>query len=93
MLDFKNILNAWITAYRPSEEQVLLAKKRSEVCENCPSRKTITTKLDIGVICSECGCPITKKVFSSNFNECPLGKWKDVDTEFFPKQKNTSTFI
>lgn len=92
-LDFKKILNAWITAYNPSEQQLLLANKRNEICEVCPSRKKITGKLKIGVVCGECGCPITKKIFSADFNDCPLKKWESVDKTYFPKSKDSKSII
>jgi hypothetical protein len=93
MLNFKKIFNAWVTAYKPSENQKLLAEKRNEICEVCPSRKVLTTKLDIGVICNECGCPITKKIFSADFNDCPLKKWESVDNVHFPPRKVNKSLI
>ena len=81
-LNFKKIYTAWITSYNPNAQQKLLAEKRNEICESCPSRKVLTNKLKLGVICNECGCPITKKIFSIGFNECPLKKWEEVDTMY-----------
>lgn len=34
-------------------------------------------------VCSVCGCVIAAKTFSNLPNECPLGKWYDVDKEYF----------
>ena len=42
---FKEIINAWVIAKNPSDEQKILAEKRYNVCDECPSKKTITTKL------------------------------------------------
>jgi len=81
-LNFKKIYNAWIISYFPNETQKLLAEKRNEICESCPSRKVLIDKLKLGVICSECGCPLTKKIFSNDFNDCPLKKWEEVDTTY-----------
>lgn len=81
-LNFKKIYNAWVTSYYPNEVQKLLAEKRNEICETCPSRKVLTDKLKLGVICGECGCPLTKKIFSNDFNDCPLKKWEEVDTMY-----------
>ena len=81
-LNFKKIYSAWTIAHNPNPSQKLLAEKRNEICESCPSRKVLTNKLKLGVICSECGCPITKKIFSIGFNECPLKKWEEVDTMY-----------
>ena len=81
-LNFKKIYNAWVTSYFPNEKQKLLAEKRNEICETCPSRQVLTNKLKLGVICGECGCPLTKKIFSYDFNDCPLKKWEEVDTKY-----------
>lgn len=93
-LNFKKIFNAWIASYNPTPEQKLLAEKRNEVCETCPSRKVLTNKLKLGVICNECGCPITKKIFSNDFNDCPLKKWEEVDKKYqIVSSKNHNTLI
>jgi hypothetical protein len=81
-LNFKKIYSAWLIAHNPTPEQKLLAEKRNEICESCPSRKVLTNKLKLGVVCSGCGCPITKKIFSIDFNDCPLKKWEEVDTNY-----------
>jgi hypothetical protein len=91
-LNFKKIYNAWLTSYFPNETQKLLAEKRNEICESCPSRKILTDISKLGVICGECGCPITKKIFSNDFNDCPLKKWEEVDTTYrmFEAKSNKS---
>jgi hypothetical protein len=91
---FKEIINAWVIAKNPTTEQKILAEKRYNICDTCPSKKTITSKLEIGVVCGECGCPITKKIFSTEINACPLKKWKEIDDEFHPPtQKKVKTFL
>jgi hypothetical protein len=93
-LNFKKIYNAWIIAYKPTPEQKLLAEKRNEICDECPSKKVLTNKLKIGVVCGECGCPITKKIFSIDFNDCPLKKWEKVDTMYQTfKAKNDKSLL
>ena len=68
-------------------------KERLNIFEECPSleqRFKQIKKLTIS-FCGECGCPISKKIFSNKFNPCPLGKWKDVDEshpDFFKIRKN-----
>ena len=91
-LNFKKIYTAWITSYNPSDKQKLLAEKRNEICESCPSRKILTDISKLGVICGECGCPLTKKIFSSDFNDCPLKKWEQVDSSYqtFKSKSNKS---
>ena len=90
--NFKKIYNAWVTSFNPNSAQKLLAQKRNEICETCPSRKVLTDKLKLGVICGECGCPLTKKIFSNDFNDCPLKKWEEVDTIYktFKSKSNKS---
>jgi ribosomal protein L37AE/L43A len=92
-LNFKKIWDAWLISYRPTNEQILLAQKRNEICETCPSRKEIARKIKIGVVCSECGCPIAKKIFTNTFNDCPLKKWENVDSKYFPKSKDSKSII
>lgn len=87
------ILEAWRIAYNPTEEQNKLAELRAKVCEECPAKKVITDKLDIGVVCGECGCPISKKVYTNEFNPCPLHKWADIDEPYFIKQKKAKTLF
>jgi len=95
MLDkFKEIISAWVIAKNPTTEQKTLAENRYNICDTCPSKKTITSKLKIGIACGECGCPITKKIFTPEFNACPLKKWEEVDSKFHPPtQKKVKTFL
>ena len=51
---FKEIANAWIIAKNPSKEQKILAENRFIVCDTCPSKKTLSDKIKISTICSEC---------------------------------------
>ena len=89
-LDLKKIANAWWDSYFGPEELKSLAEKRLKICEACPSRKIGFRKLIPFPQCSECGCPIGKKIFSYQKNDCPLGKWEEVDsssTYFSPAVK------
>lgn len=91
---FKEITTAWIIANKPTNEQKILAENRFIVCNTCPSKKTLSDKVKISTICSECGCPISKKIFTNTYNPCPLEKWKEVDDLFYPAtQKKTKTFL
>lgn len=82
-MNLKEILEAWIIAHNPTQEQIELANLRGEICMSCPSRKHIIVD-----ICTECGCPISKKVFTNNYNPCPLKKWKDVDGDKYDDKEN-----
>jgi hypothetical protein len=91
---FKEITQAWISAYNPTEKQKELAEARFKICDVCDKKKVITDKLKIGVICDQCGCPISKKVFSSTYNACPLEKWEEVDSVLWGEtQKKTKTLL
>jgi hypothetical protein len=72
------IVDAWVTASNPTIEQKNLAEARWNVCIQCPefrSEREITGE----PYCNDCGCPLMKKIFTKEFNECPQKKWKEVD--------------
>jgi hypothetical protein len=87
-MNFKQIIEAWIIAGQPTEAQQELAEKRGKICDECPSKKILFEKLKSGAYCSECGCPIAKKIFTNDLNPCPLKKWEEVDAPFFKKKEN-----
>lgn len=90
MTNLKEIIEAWVISNNPTEKQRNLAEERSKICESCPSRRTLTKKLKITTYCSECGCPIVKKIFTNSFNPCDLKKWQDVDSKYMtPKTLKT----
>ena len=91
-MDFLEIINAWKIAYNPTPRQLKLANLRGEVCNSCPSKQVITKNLEIGTICGECGCPLSKKIFSPKYNTCPLKKWEEID-KVHNVQKNSSSII
>lgn len=93
MFNFKQIINAWVTSFNPSERQKELAEKRGRICDDCPSKKNIFSNKEWSAICNECGCPIGKKIFTDEFNPCPLRKWESVDDSYFPNRKRTNTLI
>lgn len=80
-VDVKEITKAWIDSYFGTIEQKNRANDRNEICQQCPSLKEFFKQhKNISVQqCGECGCPISKKIWSYKFNACPLGKWEDVD--------------
>jgi hypothetical protein len=93
--DIQEITRAWIDSFFATDEQKNIAKKRNEICQSCPSLKVkFQKRKKISVqYCGECGCPISKKIFSRKYNACPLLKWETVDSEnknfFEPKSKKT----
>ena len=72
----KEIAESWIIANNPSEAQLKLAEERLKICRGCDKM----AKSTLGHFkCSECGCPISKKIFSPAYDSCPLHKWLDVE--------------
>ena len=65
-LNFEEITKAWIDSVFANDEQKDIAKKRNEICQSCPSLKVKFQKIKKISIqyCGECGCPISKKIFS-----------------------------
>lgn len=86
--NIKQIIDAWVTSFNPTEKEKKLAELRGEICKDCPSSKNVGFH-----ICSECGCPISKKIFTNEFNACPLEKWGNVDDEYFPNRKKEKTLF
>ena len=89
-MDFLEIIDAWKIANNPTPQQENLAKLRFDVCDGCPSKKVLTKKFSIATVCGECGCPISKKIFSPKFNACPLKKWEEIDKVHNIQKKSTS---
>lgn len=67
------IAKAWITAVNPTPEEEEKALSRSQICDDC-NKKAFNDILKFNY-CSECGCPLSKKIYSP-VNSCPLNKWK-----------------
>lgn len=81
------IIKAWITSFNPTKTEEDMALSRKRICEQCPSNKQILKKRGWTSICKECGCPISKKIYTKTYNPCPLGKWEEVDSMFFEEKK------
>lgn len=86
------IADAWITAADPTPKQKELAEARWNMCLQCDEfreKRPVTGE----PFCNNCGCPLKKKIFSRKYNECPLGKWKELDDAsdvvFTSKDKKT----
>ena len=76
MLKIVEIAKAWLAAANPTPEQAVIAQYRVEVCETCP-HKSYVKALDT-YVCGKCGCPLSKKIFSSLPGEqaCPDKRWE-----------------
>jgi hypothetical protein len=88
-MKIKQIIDAWIISNNPTDKQLELAKLRGDICEQCPAKKT---KLKI-TYCAECGCVISKKIFTDDYNPCPLSKWSEIDKPYFRKIKDIKTLL
>ena len=93
MFNIKQIIEAWVISYNPTPQQQELANLRGQICDVCPSKKVVTEKLEIATICGECGCPIAKKIFTNDYNPCPLKKWGEIDDKYFPNTKKKKTLF
>ncbi len=79
---------AWITAANPTPRQKELAEKRYEICKGCEyygKSRPITGE----EYCTDCLCPISKKIFSKNFDACPKHYWLEVEKLYFKTEKST----
>ena len=86
-MNASEIVKAWITSFNPNEAEEKMATNRKSICKECPSNKQILKKRGWTSVCKECGCPISKKVYTKSYNPCPLGKWAEVDNLFFENKK------
>lgn len=89
-MDFKEIINAWISRANPSDLEKKIALQRFEICDTCEFKKFVIQNFKSTALCKKCGCPISTKIFSPKQNSCPEGKWKDIDNEFFKSIVNKS---
>lgn len=72
MSGIKDIIKSWWTSFNPTEEQSKEAQRRLEICNSCEKRQESVV---FGYVCGQCGCPLGKKIFSSDNQPCPLNKW------------------
>jgi hypothetical protein len=94
-INYKEIFDAWKISFKPTSKQEELAKLRLEICLECEFRKEVVKGLKWSALCGKCGCPLNKKVFSPNYNPCPLKKWDSVDSSYLEpfEDKNKNTLI
>lgn len=93
MIDYKEIFDAWKTSFKPNEKQEELAQERLGVCLGCEHRKEVLKGVKWSAYCGDCGCPISKKVFSKSFNPCTRKKWEEIDAKYMdvvPTKYNNS---
>jgi hypothetical protein len=88
MFDFKEIFDAWVTSFKPTDVQTQHASDRARICRGdgvinkCEHYTELIEKKKWAAYCSGCGCPIDKKIFSEKVNPCPLEKWEEIDKKY-----------
>jgi len=89
-MDIREIVGAWATKLIHTDAQKKLAENRYSICNECEHNVKI-----LGIeTCNECGCPLSGKIFTRRNNSCPLGKWQEVESEFFSQiEKKTKKTI
>jgi len=75
MFKLVEIAKAWIAAENPTPKQKLIAEHRANICDSCSS-KSYNKAIDL-YFCGECGCPLSKKIFSPlpGPEACPKQYW------------------
>jgi ribosomal protein L37E len=87
-LNLRKIAKAWFTAANPTPQQRELAERRMDICNSCDKKGT-TAKI---IVCTQCGCPLSKKIFTMENDACPLNKWLEVEKDYF-KSKTQKSLI
>lgn len=73
MSGIKDIVKSWWTSFGPTEEQSKEAERRLAICmKPCEHRRESVV---FGYTCGMCGCPLGKKIFSSEKQPCPDKRW------------------
>jgi hypothetical protein len=95
IINYEEIFKAWKASIKPTPKQEEHAQKRLDVCLGCDYRKEVLKGVKWSAYCSDCGCPLNKKVFSKNFNPCSQKKWKEVDSDYLKEvyDKENKTLI
>jgi hypothetical protein len=83
MNKIEEIFRAWKISYNPNEWESGLAIARMEICDKCDSKKD-----NPYIHCGECGCMLSKKIYTPVMGGCPRGKWISVEIEFENKKNN-----
>lgn len=91
MMNFKEIISAWIISFDPTDREMALAEARGKICDACEYKVKI--KMLQMPVCKECGCPIGKKIFTNSFDPCGLHKWSEIDKEYFGATKTEKTLL
>lgn len=92
-MDFNEIVTAWITSFNPDKEQTKRSLDRAKICVKCPEKKELFHNKEWSAVCGKCGCPLSKKVFSQEYNPCPIKKWEESDKNYPHLYKNKKSLF
>jgi hypothetical protein len=81
MNKIEEIFKAWQISYNPTSLQGELAIKRMEICDTCDYKRNNPV-----IHCGECGCLLSKKIYTPVIGGCPRGKWIAVEMDFESKK-------
>jgi hypothetical protein len=81
MNKIEEIFKAWQISYNPTSLQGELAIKRMEICDTCDYKRNNPV-----IHCGECGCLLSKKIYTPVIGGCPKGKWVAVEMDFESKK-------
>lgn len=68
-----DLFQSWVTSFKPSPEKKSLAEYRASVCDGCSLRREHA--IFKYPTCGDCGCPLSKKIFSPVPKSCPENLW------------------
>jgi hypothetical protein len=88
MIDYTEIFDAWLKSINPTKKQQELAQKRLDIGMGCEYRREVLKGVKWSAYCGDCGCPLSKKVFSDIFNACTKKKWENVDRGYLELKPN-----
>ena len=76
-MSIREIIDAWVRSYNPTDEEKKIAEDRLKICQECPSYRSVTiAKISKPFyVCNDCGCPIPKKIFAKSKESCPKKIW------------------
>jgi hypothetical protein len=92
-MNFKEIVTAWITSLNPNDAEKTRSIERASICIKCEYKKEIFDNKEWSTICGKCGCPLSKKVFSQEYNPCPIKRWEEVDIKYPHLYKNKKSIF
>jgi len=75
MSKITEILTGWKNLIWENKEVEELAKKRLEICVECPKRSDYPGDMKFTSYCTACGCTLQSKMRSPN-SHCPDKNWK-----------------